>query len=304
MSVTDRQINHQQIAILMTCHNRRDFTLSCLEALNEQKVNFKVYLVDDGSNDGTSEAVSSKYPEIKLIPGDGNLFWVGGMRLAFAEAIKDNCDYYLWLNDDTLLKPKAIENLLEISDRLEAKGDRDSIIVGSTQDPVTGKPTYGGAVRSKIWYSNKFEFLEPSNSLQQCDTMYGNCVLIPRSVVDKVGNLDPIFIHTMGDLDYGLRAKKLGCSIWAAPEFVGTCSKNSVKNSWVDIKLPLHKRLQKAFQIKGFPWKPWYTFAKRHSGMFWFVYLPLPYLRSIIGYKNLNASSTFGEDVRVENLQA
>jgi GT2 family glycosyltransferase len=172
MPITNQNMSRQKIAVLMTCHNRCNFTLSCLEALYEQKINFRVYLVDDGSSDSTSEAVKKNYPEVKIIQGDGNLFWVGGMRLAFAAAIEDDCDYYLWLNDDTILKPNAIENLLKISDRLEAQGDRNSIIVGSTQDPVTGKPTYGGAVRSKLWYSNKFEFLEPNTSLQQCDTMY------------------------------------------------------------------------------------------------------------------------------------
>lgn len=80
--------NNRNLAIIMTCHNRIKVTLNCLKALYNQKTFFQVYLVDDGSRDGTSKAVKKQYPSVKILQGDGNLFWVGGMYLAFAEAIK------------------------------------------------------------------------------------------------------------------------------------------------------------------------------------------------------------------------
>lgn len=285
----------KQIAVLMTCHNRRETTLSCLAALYRQENSFDVYLVDDGSSDGTAEAVNREYPQVRILQGDGNLFWVGGMRMAFAEAMENVHDYYLWLNDDTILEPLAISKLLEIHHELASQDKADSIVVGSTKDSVTGKPTYGGAVKSKRWYSNKFEFLEPKQKLQECDTMYGNCVLIPHSVATKVGNIDSAFIHSLGDLDYGLRARQLDCSIWVAPEYIGACSQNSVSGSWVDPNLSVIQRLQKAFDIKNFPRSPWTTFTKRHSGFFWFVYWLLPYIRAVVGYKDLDTSPTFTE---------
>ena len=282
----------------MTCYNRRNTTLACLRALYEQDVSFDVYLVDDGSSDGTSDAVRGHYPEVKILEGNGNLFWVGGMRLAFAEALKGSYDYYLWLNDDTLLKSNALSNLLKTHCELTKRDRPNAIIVGSTIDPVTGKPTYGGAVRSKRWYSNKFEFVEPEQQPQECETMYGNCVLIPHSVAERVGNIDAAFIHTLGDLDYGLRARKLGCSVWAAPGYVGICSKNSVRGSWADTSLPFYERLKKVFQTKGFPLRAWTVFVKRHSGPFWYTYWLLPYLRAAIGYRNLSASPSFCEDIK------
>jgi GT2 family glycosyltransferase len=287
------------IAILITCHNRRETTLSCLAALYQQKNNFDVYLVDDGSSDGTADAVTQQYPQVKTLQGNGNLFWGGGMRLAFAEAMKNNYDYYLWLNDDTILESQTLSKLLKIHSELVQENKADSIVVGSTQDSISGKPTYGGAIKSKRWYSNKFEFLEPNQKLQECDTMYGNCILIPHSVAAKVGNIDPAFIHSLGDLDYGLRARQLGCSIWVAPGYVGTCSQNSVAGSWVDLDLSVIERLNKALQVKNFPILPWTTFAKRHSGFLWFIYWFLPYIRAVIGYKDLNTSPTFAEDTLI-----
>jgi GT2 family glycosyltransferase len=286
-----------QLAIIMTCHNRRDTTLACLEALYQQSQIFDVYLTDDGGSDGTAEAIEKSYPQVRILTGSGNLYWVGGMRLAFAEAMNQGYEYYLWLNDDTLLEPHSLEHLLAIHQDLSDRGHSQSIVVGATKDPITGKPTYGGAVKSKHWYSNKFEFLEPSDLLQECDTMYGNCVLIPNSVAGKVGNIDAAFIHSLGDLDYGLRARKMGASIWVAPGYIGVCTKNSIRNSWADTNLPLLQRLKKVVQVKGFPVKPWTVFCSRHSGSFWFVYWFLPYIRAVIGYRDLDVSPTFCKDV-------
>ncbi len=58
-------------------------------------------LVDDASTDGTSDAVRQAYTSSQDF-FRRNLFWNGGMRGAFSEAMKDNPDYYLWLNDDTI----------------------------------------------------------------------------------------------------------------------------------------------------------------------------------------------------------
>ena len=281
------------VAVIMTCHNRRDVTIACLERLYQQEGDFEVYLVDDGSSDGTSDTVRQKFSQVKLYPGDGNLFWAGGMRMAFGKALQENYDYYVWLNDDTLLYPNALSKLLNIHLDLIERGYPDSIVVGSTQDPVTGKPTYGGAVKSKRWYSNKLEFLPPTQELQECDTMYGNFTLIPASVAAKVGNIDSAFIHALGDLDYGLRARQLGCSVWAAPGYIGTCAQNSATGSWIDKDLSVRERLNKVFQVKNFPISSWTAFTKRHSGFFWFLYWGLPYIRAVIGYKDLNTSPTF-----------
>jgi GT2 family glycosyltransferase len=283
------------LAIIMTCYNRRDITLNCLRTLYQETTPFDVYLTDDGSSDGTTLAIKAEFPDVEILQGDGNLFWGGGMRLAFAEAIKNQYSYYLWLNDDTFLEPNTLGNLLKIHQSLTQQGHANSILVGTTRDPITGRATYGGAIKSKKWYSNKFEFLEPSSVLQKCDAMFGNCVLIPNSVVAKVGNIDSAFIHSLGDLDYALRARKSACEIWIAPGYVGSCSKNSIRNSWADTELHLLERLKKVTQIKGFPLKPWTVFCMRHSGPFWLLYWFLPYIRAIIGYRNLAASPTFAE---------
>src|SRR5918998_6020285 len=120
-----------RIAALAACHNRRRKTLSALEALFNQKlppgVSLRVYLLDAGSTDGTPHAVQNAFPEVELLRGDGSLFWNGGMRLAFSQALTVGYDYYLWLNDDTILEGEALANLLHTHRSLAKEGSPDSI---------------------------------------------------------------------------------------------------------------------------------------------------------------------------------
>jgi len=135
-------MNSITIAALLTCFNRKEKTLACLKALFNQalpaNVDISAYLVDDASTDGTAAAVQQTYPQVKIFSGDGNLFWNGGMRVAFSEAMKDDPDYYLWLNDDTRLDPEALNVLLTTSSELMKKGEKRAIVAGSTRDPEIG----------------------------------------------------------------------------------------------------------------------------------------------------------------------
>jgi GT2 family glycosyltransferase len=67
---------------------------------------------------------------------------------AFSEAMKDDLDYYLWLNDDTIIYPETVSVLLDTSHKLSEKGETKAIVGGSTCDPETGQTTYGGVVRN------------------------------------------------------------------------------------------------------------------------------------------------------------
>ena len=199
-----------QIAALMTCHNRKDTILACLRELMSQAgvndtVKLQIYLIDAGSTDGTIEAIQEHFPDIHLIRSDSGLFWCGGMRVAFDEAMKGDHDYFLWLNDDTILLHNALQTLLDTERELRQQEGKAGIIVGSTQDPKTGQCTYGGIVRQSKWRPLVHRLLEPSGKPQRCLTMNGNCVLIAREVVESVGNLSPEFTHAIDDNDYGLR---------------------------------------------------------------------------------------------------
>jgi len=274
------------IAALLTCHNRREYTLACLESLRAAAVpgiTVDVHLVDDGSTDGTAEAVATAYPEVEINRGSGDLFWGLGMRFAFTRAVPTHPDYLLWLNDDVVLDPDALKRLLATYAALCAGRQPLSVVVGSTRDPQTGATTYGGVRRTSRLRRMAFALVTPTDTPQSCDTMNGNVVLIPRSVYSVVGNIDVRFPHAMGDTDYGLRARSAGCQVFLAPGHVGTCSGNPRAGTSRDETLSRRQRLRKVVSPNELPVAEWVAICRRHGGPLWPVLVLSPYVRLIVG---------------------
>ena len=268
-----------KIAFLLTCHNRKEQTVSSVKSVLAQKrpnvFKLDIILVDDGSTDGTAETLASVAPSIVFLKGDGSLFWNRGMHRAFAYAIAHRYDYYVWLNDDTILYDDALFRMYELTQQVPEK----SILIGSVVDPDSGELTYGGLCKKNKLRKLKFSTIPPSDQLVECDTMNGNFVIIPDSVVAKTGNLDPAYTHAFGDIDYGLRAKAKVCKIWIAPGYYGTCARNRLDGGWKDTRLSLRKRLKELNSARGLPINEWKIFARKHAGFFWPVYWLSPYVR-------------------------
>jgi GT2 family glycosyltransferase len=276
------EVRPKTLATLLTCHNRKAMTLDCLAALHACRLpegtNLNVILVDDASTDGTSEAVADRFPRTIVLHGDGTLFWNRGMHTAFQWALSRGYDYYLWLNDDTILSTDAIERLLATATATRGRS-QPGIIVGSTCDPQLGVRTYGGLVRRQRWRPLKFEPLAPGTAPMMCDAMNGNCVLVPAEVAAVVGNLDWTFEHSMGDFDYALRARRKGFPIWIAPGFFGTCKRHPSGGDFLDRSLPIGDRLRSAVNRKNLPPRAWAVYVRRHAGPFWPAYWAWPYLK-------------------------
>jgi GT2 family glycosyltransferase len=276
---SDRQTN---IAALITCHDRREQTLSCLDALfasaGVAKVNLTVVLVDDGSSDGTGEAIAARFPQVHQIRADGTLFWNRGMFVAFEWALAKGFDHYLWLNDDTTLYPQAIAQLLETEAIFSALDKIPPIVVGNVIDPGTGDVAYGGRLQPTGWRPLRLTLAASGTEPVQCDTFNGNCVLIPAAVAERLGNLDKRFAHAMGDIDYGFRARAAGIGIRTAGPIVGTCLANH--GGVIDRSLSPWERLKLVASRKRLPPGSWLIFTWRHTGWLWPAYFAWPYVRA------------------------
>ena len=271
----------------MTCYNRKARTLYCLQQLFDARertanIALKVFLLDDASPDGTGDVVLSVYPEVTVIRGTGQLFWNRGMHRAMEVSTTQSFDYYLWLNDDTILNSHSIKNLMDTMRWCRTRTGAEGIVVGTTESSEgSGIPTYGGRNRVSKFRPLRFELVSPAHEPRLCQTMNGNCVLIPAAVVQRIGLLDPIFRHSMGDTDYGFRAGKAGFKLWVMPGFAGVCEKNSSEGEWVDPKVPLVERLQKVILPKALPPLSWGIYTKRHAGMLWPLLWIWPYLNIV-----------------------
>jgi GT2 family glycosyltransferase len=266
------------ISVLMTCFNRRDYTLACLRLLYAQALPegdvLNVVLVDDGSKDGTTVAVANEFPEVQLLEGDGSLYWCGGMRKAWAHAALADPDYLLLLNDDTMLKPDAILSLLSI-----APNPSDRVIaVGPVADPDSNQVVYGGRPPGVHVHPP-----QPGEVPIECNTFNANCVLIPRGVSAVLGGFYDGYTHGFADFDYGVQARRKGIRILQGTRIVGTCRLNSDENTWRDARLPRLRRFQLLRSPKAMPFREHLAFARRTQGAKWFKFLLSPYFRILLG---------------------
>ena len=271
------------VTAIFTSHNRKEKSLRCVQSLTEQNpaVGFHFIVVDDGSTDGTGEALSRLSEiDITVIRGDGNLFWCGGMRKgleAFLDSDPADDDYCLLLNDDVEFYAHSIEKLF---DRLAGRADH--VIVGATQSEE-GRFTYG-LKRREAWYKkNVTRRIEPSSEEIEGETFNANCVLLPNPIVKRMGNLDPLYRHSLGDYDYGFRLCRAGYHLISSKEYVGVCDKNSIQGTWNDTTLTRKERLKKKESPKGSPRKEWWHFLKKNFGFMSAVkYSIIPYIRILL----------------------
>lgn len=256
----------KRIAIIITVFNRKQHTLQCLKNIEGQtiqsKKNYKVeiYLTNDGCTDGTPEAIRTLFPYVNIIEGDGTLFWNRGMYAAWQEAAKNNYDFYLWLNDDTLLKSDAIERLLECS---EGKND-ESVIIGSCCSSANEKEiTYGG-------HSKDGKLLKDVNNEQECIIFNGNIVLIPKYIFKEIGFNDKRYRHAWGDYDYSLMVYRKGLKSYVAKGVFGACDLHTNKPKWSDSRVKLSERWKAFHKPGGNGSNPFelFHYRKKHYGVF------------------------------------
>lgn len=250
-----------KIAILITVHNRKEITLKCIKALfqcNEFDKKFiDIYIVDDGSTDGTAHSISEMYPFIKLIPGDGNLFWNRGMYLCWKTAIKNSdYDFVLWLNNDTILTVDALSSLMQVYKSMT----QECIVVGSicsSKNPQ--QVTYGGRINNKIIPAN--------GTIQKVETFNGNLVLIPAKVYEKIGIIDPYFHHSFGDIEYGLRATQNNIPIYITPHYIGYCERHDQTMKCFDNHYNIKERYSFFYSPLGMNPREFFYLNKKYRGI-------------------------------------
>lgn len=269
---------NRRLTVVVATHNRRDTTIRCLESLIAAagSVQLTVVHVDDASSDGTAEAVAELLPGVVQIHGNGDLYWAGGMRLGLARAEEDDPDYVLWLNDDVVLDPGAIDALLDLAPSAED----ETIAVGALRDPDSDELTYAPVRHVHTWRGRGFEAIPPG-STDRPDAMNGNLVLVPRRVRQLVGSLDPTYRHGIADYDYGLRATRMGIRIRSTGTTVGTCARNDDTGTWRDASLSRRRRLQLLNGPTGRPFREWAHFQRRNGGN-WPAATLSPYLRTVL----------------------
>jgi len=268
----------ERIAVLLTVFNRKDKTLECLSSLfydfDTSPLAIDVYLTDDGSTDGTREALKEYFPErpITILQGNGKLFWNGGMINSWKAAIgHGGYDGYLWLNNDSVILPGLAKELLDADEYSIKTYGKRGIYVGSLQDMNRSKFSYGGFnFTNKI--TLKDSFIIPNGEFQICQCAHGNITYVSQDVVEKMGIFYDGYFHGGTDHDYTYLAYKAGFPLIVLRQYVGLCENDhsgsdkgfegkNLKQRIAYLKSPHGMNLSNTllFQKRCFPWR--YPFA-------------------------------------------
>lgn len=254
-----------RLAVLITCFNRIGQTEKCITNLIQANeccsLELTVFVTDGGSTDGTVEHLQTNYPFIRVLEKK-DAYWNQGMINSWAEAEREFFDGFLLLNDDLHMNNRALLSLEKV---IHETGN-GVLIIGRTISSVDKKSTYGALIRKDG--ISKLRFTLRNGSDQFAVTMNGNFAYVPRVVYESLGKLSPKFSHSMGDIDYGLRASKHGFGIIELPEPVAIQEFNSdwaLKTKYLTVR----NFREVLFHPKGIPIKEHYYFCKTHGGYLW-----------------------------------
>jgi GT2 family glycosyltransferase len=231
----------------------------------------RVFLVDDGSTDGTAEAAAAAWPGITVIAADGSKFWAGGMALAESEAIRSMSDatHMLWLNDDVVIDETAIEVLLATS-----MASPKAIAVGAMRG-LSGELSYSGVRFTSRWHPLRVARVAPGEMPIEVEAMNGNLVLVPARLALSIGGVDSGFSQQAGDFDYGIRARAAGAVLLLAPGTLGVCPRNAPTPEPVGLKA----RWRRLNDPVGLANRDQLRFIRRHGSWSRPLLLVAPYIQ-------------------------
>jgi GT2 family glycosyltransferase len=271
-----------RVVALVAAHNRRETTLkaidSLLQATDNNRVDLSVVLVDDGSSDGSGQAVSDTFGQrVTVIRGDGSYYWARGMKVAEDAALKSATDFLLWLNDDVVLFAGAVDQLLAAEDSPLCMGR--AIVVGSMRS-LSGETTYGGLHRFGH-HPLRYSLETPGDEPRLVEAGNGNAVLIPVSVLRAIGGIDGGFAHALADIDFTRRASRFGVPVVIAAGYVGICERNPPP-VWIRPDVSVSQRWRALLGPKGLPPRSLARFLSRHGGPLWPIFFVSPYLATFL----------------------
>lgn len=267
----------KKVVVFVTCFNRRETTLRFLESFfteaKRSRHSFSIFLMDDSSPDGTGEAVVKKYPDINVIYGSGNLFWVGGVRLILETIGEDLKNYHaiLLINDDIVLNSGSLDSLVNY-------GFSEDAIIGGTVCTRDGQIESSGSLLGRFC-KPKPRILVANGQLQECDLMPGHIMLIPMNIYDSLNGFDKVLPYRFLDLEFTLRASRNGKKVLLAPEIVATT--DEVHNYYLETSSmrgsigKLVKRI--LLDPKGPYWKESVYYLRKVSPTLWWLWLPFFY---------------------------
>ena len=202
---------NSKVAVIIVNWKKYDITSSCIESiLNSTNSNFKIILVDNESDN--KKVKNFKYKnEIEIIQNKKNEGFSKANNIGIDYALKNNYDYTILINNDTIVEKNLIEVLLKTA---QAK---NFSVVQPLILKYNGKEIWNAGGRINYFFGNFITRKKVGNSLNSSqeltEWLTGCCCLFKTKIFKEIGKLDESFFAYYEDVDFSLRLKKHGYKI-------------------------------------------------------------------------------------------
>ena len=202
---------NSKVAIIVVNWKKYDITSSCIESiLNSTNSNFKIILVDNESDN--KKVKNFKYKnEIEIIQNKKNEGFSKANNIGIDYALKNNYDYTILINNDTIVEKNLIEVLLKTAQAKNFSAVQPLIL------KYSGKEIWNAGGRINYFFGNFITRKKVGNSLNSSheltEWLTGCCCLFKTKIFKEIGKLDESFFAYYEDVDFSLRLKKYGYKI-------------------------------------------------------------------------------------------
>ena len=200
--------------------NTYEMTRECVRSLSAMTGDsFEILIVDNGSHDGSLESLRDAFPQLTMIANGRNLGFAAGANVGMKRALDQGADYVLLVNNDTVVKPDLLAELLAEAKRTPKAGMISPKIYYA--DPSDCIWWAGGTF--SLWQGIPRHLGRKENERGQYDTTRtidwatGCAVLIRCAALREAGLFDEKIFANAEDLDLSLRMRSLGWQIRYAP---------------------------------------------------------------------------------------
>jgi hypothetical protein len=218
------------ISVIIASYNTRELLSRCLASIDGAPAEraCEVLVVDDASSDGSPEMVRGRFPEVRLIVNRENRGYAYSNNLAIA---KSRGRFVYLLNSDTEVFAGALDHMAGFLETHPDAGAAGSALYnrdGSVQASVKSLPTVRSALFGKrSWLARWFPRFSATRSELlnwrvesgipfQAGYVSSASIMIPRDVVERVGDLDTRLWYFI-DADYCKRIWDIGRAVYCVP---------------------------------------------------------------------------------------
>lgn len=208
---------HVVIIILNT--NRRHDTLACLASLGRSTYNNHTLIVlDNGSSDGSVEAIRSSFETVQIVELAENRGYAGNNNVGINIALAQQADWVFVLNEDTVIDPNCLRELIRVAESDSTIGAVGPTVYHFDEPQVIQS---AGGLMDRWWFHTHRgqnecdvgQYVQPT----VVDWVSGCALLIRSDVIRKVGSLDDRYFIYAEEVDWCLRIRWAGYRLMHVP---------------------------------------------------------------------------------------